>query len=188
MVSPAAGTRITAMVSPVDGSRPTTPRAWRRDVASCRRPRKASSASNPTLSPNDRRKGRKGRKLNLECTTGVSASRVLPPPIAKSLAEIAEIRRPTHSGFAMRYPPSGGCAHAVAAKLGSGACCACTSPRKAWGGEEGLHHRPGEVGVADQRIVPCVEELIVPPFVAVKVPACGRHQAHQQQPVALGLG
>src|SRR6266581_4160754 len=75
-----------------------------------------------------------------------SASRV----IGKSLAETAEtpckyfaretIRGFTVSlwgrskrGFAMRYPPSGRCVHAVAAKLARCRRLGDTSPREAWG-------------------------------------------------------
>src|ERR1700730_8457991 len=63
MISPAAGTRITAMVSPVDGSKPTTPRSWRRDVASCRRPRTASSAATRRCRQMTGGKGGKGGNL-----------------------------------------------------------------------------------------------------------------------------
>src|SRR5713226_2937723 len=75
------------MVSLVDESKATTPRSWRTAVTSCRRPRNASSASNPTLSTgqNDYR------------TTGNTGN--------------------SPSGFAMPYPPSGRGVHAVAAKL-----------------------------------------------------------------------
>src|ERR1700736_1413445 len=63
MISPAAGRRIGAMVSLVDGSKPTTPRSWRRDVASCRHPRNASSATTRRCRQMTGGKGGKGGNL-----------------------------------------------------------------------------------------------------------------------------
>src|SRR6266702_7398772 len=105
-----------------------------------------------------------------------SASRV----IGKSLAETAEtpckylaretIRGFTVSlwgrskrGFAMRYPPSGRCVHAVAAKLARcrrlAACnqaavrCADTSPREAWGSAHELLVRIDQKLLAGRALV-----------------------------------
>jgi hypothetical protein len=113
------------MVSLVDGSKPTTPRSWRMGVASCRRPRKASSVSNPTLSTqNDRRKGRKGRKLNFWLPRADGQGFGL-QGFASANCQIASgncgnCGNPPHSGFAMRYPSAGRCVHVVAASPGEG--------------------------------------------------------------------
>ena len=52
----------------------------------------------------------------------------------------------------------------------------------------GGHHRVGKVGVPDEIVVARIEQLIVPPFVPVKIPTRGRHDAHQQVAVTLRLG
>ena len=49
------------------------------------------------------------------------------------------------------------------------------------------HHRPRQVGIRDKPETARVEQLVVPPLVAIEVPAGRGHQAHQQQPVALRL-
>src|SRR5579864_762014 len=50
------------------------------------------------------------------------------------------------------------------------------------------HHRLCQVMVGKQRVEARVEELIVPPLLAVKVPAGGTHQPQQQHAVALRFG
>jgi hypothetical protein len=51
----------------------------------------------------------------------------------------------------------------------------------------GRHHWFGKVGIPDQGVFPGVEQLIMPPFIAIKIPTRGCHDTHKEMPVALGI-
>lgn len=46
------------------------------------------------------------------------------------------------------------------------------------------HHRLGQCGVGDQGKPSCIEHLVMPPFIAVKIPSGSSHQAQQEMAVA----
>src|ERR1700730_12301387 len=130
MISPVARQKDYRPVSPVDGSKPTIPApggsAWRR----------AGAPGLPAVSATRRCRQSK-RVAEIAENAGIDGNEVLEcsPVTGKSLTEIADIpckyfaretvRRFTVSlwgqskrRFELRYPPSGRCVHAVAAKLG----------------------------------------------------------------------
>src|SRR5690606_19316369 len=48
-----------------------------------------------------------------------------------------------------------------------------------------LHHRRAGVGVRQERKAARLEQLVMPPFIAIEVPAGGGHDAEQQGAVLL---